>query len=361
MLNSHRARHASARTAAATVAAAALVLAGVTAAWAAAGPIIDNADIQPANILFSGVSVVSGDCDDTSPGDADICEASGTYTDDAYDGYGFFTLDPGGDNVPVEFNSGDCVIDGTTDAGVYVSDPTVLTCTQLGVVAGGGTYNVTVARSFMGSWALWSFAADLVGGSGPLQVEFTGNLGSDSDTTYYPGNPSAASTAWVSGDGGPSTPGTYNPGDYDPVLFTGFNSVNPTTATVEGGSDDVTIDFEATIENSSSFVLYSGVVDYNINQGPAAYDSAVCFARGLTTDSFGGELLVPAYSACSGNEGTPPPSWYQGTGRDGATAQCPDGWSPSWNLWPHGGTGGFTCDREEYWDTNSGGWAFRSK
>lgn len=46
--------------------------------------------------------------------------------------------------------------------------------------------------------------------------------------------------------------------------------------------------------------------------------------------------------------------WFQSTGRD-AAATCPSGWGASWEQWPNGGTGGFTCNRQV---VGSGGFAF---
>lgn len=40
------------------------------------------------------------------------------------------------------------------------------------------------------------------------------------------------------------------------------------------------------------------------------------------------------------------PPWVQGYGRTHAADTCLHGWNPSWELWPHGGTGGWVCTRE---------------
>jgi hypothetical protein len=45
-------------------------------------------------------------------------------------------------------------------------------------------------------------------------------------------------------------------------------------------------------------------------------------------------------------DSTPIPPWVQGYGRGMATDACLDGWTASWELWPHGGTGGWVCTRE---------------
>ena len=46
--------------------------------------------------------------------------------------------------------------------------------------------------------------------------------------------------------------------------------------------------------------------------------------------------------------------WFQSVGRD-AGATCPTGWGASWEQWPNGGTGGFTCNRQV---VGTGGFAF---
>lgn len=41
----------------------------------------------------------------------------------------------------------------------------------------------------------------------------------------------------------------------------------------------------------------------------------------------------------------PIPMWVQGYARQAATDVCLDGWVASWEMWPHGGTGGWVCTR----------------
>jgi hypothetical protein len=57
---------------------------------------------------------------------------------------------------------------------------------------------------------------------------------------------------------------------------------------------------------------------------------------------------------------SPPPSWAQAYGRS-AGATCLQGWNPSWAEWPNSGTGGFVCLRENYYDSSSGTWGYRSR
>lgn len=39
------------------------------------------------------------------------------------------------------------------------------------------------------------------------------------------------------------------------------------------------------------------------------------------------------------------PQWQQEYGRGSASAPCAPGWNESWAQWPHGGVGGFVCER----------------
>ena len=55
-----------------------------------------------------------------------------------------------------------------------------------------------------------------------------------------------------------------------------------------------------------------------------------------------------------------PPSWFQSIGRPSQVDSCPVGWWPSWAQWPNGGTGGWVCSREIFWDPVIGAWSHRS-
>lgn len=58
--------------------------------------------------------------------------------------------------------------------------------------------------------------------------------------------------------------------------------------------------------------------------------------------------------------GAAPAPWFQAVGRTPG-AECPAGWSPSWGQWMNGGAGGFTCVREQYYDTSTGMWGYRKQ
>lgn len=54
---------------------------------------------------------------------------------------------------------------------------------------------------------------------------------------------------------------------------------------------------------------------------------------------------VVVRSVAAQGAGRPIPDWIQGYARASADEVCLDGWKPSWDQWPNGGKGGFTCGR----------------
>lgn len=54
-----------------------------------------------------------------------------------------------------------------------------------------------------------------------------------------------------------------------------------------------------------------------------------------------------------------PAPWFQSIGRAKATDPCPPGWTPSWAEWMNLHTGGFVCNREQYWNLSIAEWAYR--
>ncbi len=55
----------------------------------------------------------------------------------------------------------------------------------------------------------------------------------------------------------------------------------------------------------------------------------------------------------------PPAPWFQSIGRASASASCPMGWNPSWAEWMNGHTGGFVCNREQFWNISLEDWNYR--
>ncbi len=52
------------------------------------------------------------------------------------------------------------------------------------------------------------------------------------------------------------------------------------------------------------------------------------------------------YGGPRSDDAKPIPPWVQGYGRGSAADACNDGWTASWEQWPHSGTGGWVCTRE---------------
>jgi hypothetical protein len=85
----------------------------------------------------------------------------------------------------------------------------------------------------------------------------------------------------------------------------------------------------------------------------------VCLSDG--SSGFGSPVVgtaTPASPAGAG-EATPPPSWWQSYGRLAAGDSCEAGWAPSWAAWMNSGSGGWVCNREQYWNPAISAWSFR--
>ena len=58
---------------------------------------------------------------------------------------------------------------------------------------------------------------------------------------------------------------------------------------------------------------------------------------------------APVYGNAAGGlaaaEDIPIPPWVQGYGRAAAVDPCLEGWTGSWEQWPHNGNGGWVCTR----------------
>ena len=67
---------------------------------------------------------------------------------------------------------------------------------------------------------------------------------------------------------------------------------------------------------------------------------------------------APVTYLCSADASTPPPSWFQAYGLHAGEA-CEAGWTAGWAEWPNDGRGGPVCNRETYFDIDSGVWSTR--
>ncbi len=83
----------------------------------------------------------------------------------------------------------------------------------------------------------------------------------------------------------------------------------------------------------------------------SAYTSSIASLSGATVWVF--DLITRAFmpvvlsflpSSPSISE-VPIRMWQQAYGRASATDTCQSGYTPSWDTWPNGGTGGFVCNR----------------
>ncbi len=93
----------------------------------------------------------------------------------------------------------------------------------------------------------------------------------------------------------------------------------------------------------------SGTVKATITVDPLSTDVAISNGYAYVTNQDGpsssseGTVSViwiglPASAAAT-------PMWQQAIGRTTSAAACPTGYTPSWDYWPNGGTGGYVCNR----------------
>lgn len=106
-------------------------------------------------------------------------------------------------------------------------------------------------------------------------------------------------------------PHEQEPGSAPAVtMAAGLTDVSYTAPPTDGGSDFFAVGYY-----------------YSSGQFTAQYYVRICA---------GGKCPVAAQSV---------PDWVQAYGRSGKDAPCLEGWTPSWDQWPNGGTGGFVCQR----------------
>ena len=85
----------------------------------------------------------------------------------------------------------------------------------------------------------------------------------------------------------------------------------------------------------------------------STYTTSVASLSGATVWVFDADaqanvpVVLSSLSAgsSSSNTSTPILMWQQAYGRASATDSCQAGYTPSWDTWPNGGTGGFVCNR----------------
>lgn len=311
----------------------------------------------PANIAFQYINL-----DETY-----VSDAAGQYTSDAWDDTGIITLYPQdpmtsvAGAVPLTFTAGDCTVTGTwDDAEAEFVGNTTATCTRV-VNVGSASFAVTLARMFEGSWARWALSAERDFGAGDLFGRFDGDLGSDDLTCYYSEDDDRSNfvnAEAVAGPGDIPCPTVTPVADPTrPVLYT--NVVKPVSSRsfLGNGSESQWFEFPLLADGGTgSFVYATAVVDY-VTGSSSSFQCALDTASGLTGADFG-TVLDACLPRPSSDPSQIPPSWFQAYGRT-ADETCLDGWKPSWAQWPNSGSGGYVCEREEYWNTSTNGWAYR--
>ncbi len=90
-----------------------------------------------------------------------------------------------------------------------------------------------------------------------------------------------------------------------------------------------------------STVNYAGgVVTYIPPQARMVESQEISFINNLVSPR-GAYVIYVTVTATD----TPAQMWFQSIGRE-VNAVCEAGWGASWEQWPNGGAGGFTCNRQ---------------
>lgn len=337
-----------------------LVLALPLAAPAHAAPPPESGAIYatPANIEFQYINLE----------ETYVSDAAGQYTSDAWDDTGVITLypqDPATNtsgSVGLDFSPGDCTVTGTWDGdqAEYVG-ATTATCAK-GVSVGGSDFDVTLTRSFVGSWARWQLVAERDFGAGELFGRFDADLGSDSLTCYYAEDDdrdnlvSAEAVAGIADGVCPSVTPVSDPSR--PVLYTNVDKPVSSRTGLSNGTESQFYEFPLLADGGTgSFTYSTAVIDY-VTGSPSSFLCALDTALDLSGGDFG-SVLTGCTPRPAADPSKLPPSWYQAYAR-GVDEACETGWRPSWAQWPNDGAGGFVCDREEYWNVSTNAWAFRA-
>lgn len=101
-----------------------------------------------------------------------------------------------------------------------------------------------------------------------------------------------------------------------------------------------TVTYGGVTYGPGSTVAYSG--------GPVTYTPPQAHMAGSYEFEFGNTGVTPpgyyVFQVRVTASDTPGRPWFQSVGRPAGGA-CESGWGASWEHWPNGGTGGFTCNR----------------
>lgn len=170
------------------------------------------------------------------------------------------------------------VVDLTNDS-VDIHDNGLTTIVAHGVAQFAEPVDVLVTLKIQGSYAQWSFEFDDGGAGilGDVDVDLTGDLGSDDDTViYYNSGPDlVTSEDFLS----------------DPVIGHHLETTGPFTWTVADGNGLVAVEFNAAATTSYTLAL----ADYD----PCQFDRAISemVTRSGSLDQTFGESIEPYYEA----------------------------------------------------------------
>ena len=154
---------------------------------------------------------------------------------------------------------------------------------------------------------------------------------------------------------------TLAPGE--PIVFSRDASCAPLPAATElfgiravgaqTGASPATV---GTTEYSDDGSIWNAVALQNVGWNPPLLVRYTAPTNGVTTDAFfviagavgSGSAAGYLYSVTISSPSNAPDYriWHQAIGRSSADASCPRGYDPSWQSWPNGGQGGWTCVRD---------------
>jgi hypothetical protein len=94
---------------------------------------------------------------------------------------------------------------------------------------------------------------------------------------------------------------------------------------------------------SSQAVAFSGANAMGVYMQGSSFPGT---AQGINKQFAFSTRAVRMFTAADATASAAPiPMWQQAIGRASATAACPEGYTPSWAMWPNNGTGGFVCNK----------------
>jgi hypothetical protein len=134
----------------------------------------------------------------------------------------------------------------------------------------------------------------------------------------------------------------------NPGVYFCARSVAPADCRVGGPTENIIYVASARLGMAVSPVTFAGGSPvFSMGSGdpagltPGVYTMTYWVTLGSTVLASAEDVVITGHDSPP-----PPPPWVQSYGRPSAEAGCDDGWSPSWEQWPHGGQGGYVCTRE---------------